>query len=63
MFVNGERIEGAIPADELRKVLNAALREAGVTPPERPATTSRAADPAKNAGDGTSAAGAHDPKN
>lgn len=33
MFVNGERVEGAIPVDELRKVLDAALRDAGVNPP------------------------------
>lgn len=61
MFINGERVEGAIPVEELRKVLNAALREAGASPPERQASASKPADPAKNAG-GT-AAGTRDPKN
>lgn len=63
MFINGERVEGAIPADELRKVLNAALREAGVTPPERQSSTSGAVDPAKNAAKSPSGAGAREPKN
>jgi protein-disulfide isomerase len=63
IFINGERIEGAIPADELRKVLNSALRDAGVTPPERQASTPQAPDPTKNPGGGTSAAGTREPKN
>jgi protein-disulfide isomerase len=33
LFVNGEKLEGAVPGDEFRKVLDAALREAGVEPP------------------------------
>jgi protein-disulfide isomerase len=35
MFINGQRVEGAIPVDELRTVLDAALREAGATTPVR----------------------------
>ncbi len=67
MFINGERVEGAIPVDELRKVLNAALREAGVTPPEPKPSASQGAgakpEPAKNAAEGSRATGAPDPKN
>ena len=63
MFVNGERIEGALPADELRKVLNTALREAGVTPPDAPAVGSTSANPGKSAPSGSPAAATRDPKN
>lgn len=62
LFVNGERIEGAIPADELRKVINAALRDAGVKPPDAPAVGSTKSDPTRNAAAG-SGVGASDPKN
>jgi protein-disulfide isomerase len=41
LFVNGKRIPGAIPEDELRAVLDRALREAGAAPP-RPAETAAA---------------------
>lgn len=34
MFVNGRKVDGAVPIDELREVLDSALRDAGVTPPE-----------------------------
>jgi protein-disulfide isomerase len=34
MFVNGQKIDGALPIDEVRAVLDSALRDAGVTPPE-----------------------------
>jgi protein-disulfide isomerase len=65
MFINGERVEGAIPADELRKVLDTALREAGVAPPERkPAASKSAAPKAETAKSGrASPATAPDPKN
>jgi protein-disulfide isomerase len=33
MFVNGEKIDGALPLDEVRAVLDRALQQAGVTPP------------------------------
>jgi protein-disulfide isomerase len=39
MFVNGERLSGVMPEDDLRKVINQALKDAGETPP---ATTSAA---------------------
>jgi protein-disulfide isomerase len=34
MFVNGQKVDGAVPIDELRAVLDSALRDAGVAPPE-----------------------------
>jgi len=37
MFVNGERVDGALSLSELRAVLDRALVQAGETPPARPA--------------------------
>jgi len=34
MFVNGQKLDGAVPADEVRLALDRALKDAGVTPPE-----------------------------
>jgi len=34
MFVNGEKLDGAVPADEVRLALDQALKDAGVAPPE-----------------------------
>lgn len=42
MFLNGSRMDGAIPADALRPELDAALRDAGLTPPAHPANASDA---------------------
>lgn len=36
MFLNGSRMDGAVPADALREEFDAALRDAGVTPPAHP---------------------------
>ena len=33
VFVNGRELDGALSADDIREVLDAALRQAGVTPP------------------------------
>ena len=33
MFINGQKIEGVVPMDQFRAVLDRALRDAGVTPP------------------------------
>ena len=33
LFVNGEKIEGAVPEAELRSILDQALRDAGQQPP------------------------------
>jgi len=35
MFVNGQKLDGAVPADEVRLALDRALKDAGVAPPER----------------------------
>ena len=37
MFVNGEKVDGALPIGELRAVLDRALVQAGETPPVHPA--------------------------
>jgi protein-disulfide isomerase len=37
MFVNGERLSGAVPETELRSVIDRALKDAGQTPPPVPA--------------------------
>jgi protein-disulfide isomerase len=34
MFVNGQKLDGAVPADEVRLALDQALKDAGVAPPE-----------------------------
>jgi protein-disulfide isomerase len=34
MFVNGQKLDGAVPPDEVRLALDRALRDAGVAPPE-----------------------------
>ena len=34
MFVNGRKVDGAVPIEELRDVIDSALRDAGVTPPD-----------------------------
>jgi protein-disulfide isomerase len=68
LFVNGERVEGAIPAGDLRHVLDAALREAGVPPPEhKPGAAAAERPTSKSESAGSSGGGkpasAHDPKN
>jgi hypothetical protein len=37
MFINGEKVDGAVPPEELRLVLNRALRDAGQPVPAEPA--------------------------
>jgi protein-disulfide isomerase len=37
VFINGERLEGAMDADEVRSALNRQLLAAGVQPPVSPA--------------------------
>jgi len=36
MFVNGEKIDGALPIEEVRAVLDRALQQAGVAVPAHP---------------------------
>jgi protein-disulfide isomerase len=37
MFVNGRKVDGALPIQDLRSIFDSALRDAGVTPPEHKA--------------------------
>jgi protein-disulfide isomerase len=39
MFVNGQKLDGAVPADEIRLALDGALKDAGVAAPEHKAAT------------------------
>ena len=45
MFVNGERLSGAVPEPELRKVIDRALVDAGQTPPPAPTPSAAASSP------------------
>jgi protein-disulfide isomerase len=45
MYVNGEKIDGAVPVQELRAVFDRALKEAGVPPPNH-STSASAPTPA-----------------
>jgi protein-disulfide isomerase len=50
MFVNGQKLDGAVPPDTLRVVLDRALKDAGVAPPEhKPAAEITSAPPAQSA--------------
>jgi protein-disulfide isomerase len=47
MFVNGQKLDGAVPVDEVRGALDRALKDAGVAPPEhRPAAAEGKVPPA-----------------
>jgi protein-disulfide isomerase len=39
MFVNGQKLDGAVPAEDVRIALDQALRDAGVAPPQHQADT------------------------
>ena len=39
MFVNGQKLDGAVPAEEIQIALDQALRDAGVAPPEHKAAS------------------------
>ena len=49
LFVDGERIDGAVPEDEVWMVIDRALRAAGIEPPPAPPTPAK---PPQNAGTG-----------
>ncbi len=57
LFVNGERIDGAVPQDQLWTVINRALRAVGEQPPAEPpaANTQQPATTGENAGSGKKA--------
>lgn len=50
LYVNGERISGAVPKEDVWKVIDRALRSAGIQPPPAPANP--AAKPASNPAEG-----------
>jgi predicted DsbA family dithiol-disulfide isomerase len=45
LFINGERISGALPQDELWIAIDRALREAGVQPPAQVAEAAKKPTP------------------
>jgi protein-disulfide isomerase len=45
MFVNGQKLDGAVPPDEVRLALDRALQDAGVAPPERKSAAAEAKNP------------------
>ncbi len=48
LFINGEKVDGALPASELRQILDRALQQAGVPAPAHPAASAgQAAAPGK----------------
>ena len=49
MYVNGEKVDGAVPVEELRATFDRALRYAGVPAPERPTSASSATTPNQGA--------------
>jgi len=48
LFVNGERLSGAVPEAELRNIIDRALKDAGQTPPPTPAAAN--SSPSTSAG-------------
>jgi protein-disulfide isomerase len=47
LFINGERVEGALDADDLRMAINSQLKAAGVEPPPAPPKAAPTQPPAK----------------
>jgi protein-disulfide isomerase len=45
MFVNGQKLDGAVPPDEVRLALDQALKDAGVAPPEHKLVPAEAKSP------------------
>lgn len=46
MFINGQKLDGAVPPQELRATIDRALEDAGVQPPPHPAPAAQPAPPA-----------------
>jgi protein-disulfide isomerase len=46
MFINGEKVDGAVPVSELRESLDRALEQAGEKPPVHPAAAASGTQPA-----------------
>jgi len=49
MFVNGQKLDGAVPPDEVRAALDQALKDAGVAPPEHKAAGGETKNPPASA--------------
>jgi hypothetical protein len=45
VFINGRKLDGAVPADEVRIALDEALKDAGVAPPEHKPAAAEAKTP------------------
>jgi len=50
LFVNGERLFGAVPEAELRSVIDRALKDAGQTPPSSPVPAAANSSPSASPG-------------
>ena len=50
LFVNGERVDGAVPEDQLWLVIDRALRAAGIDPPPAVATPANPPPPPPGTG-------------
>ena len=48
MFVNGQKLDGAVPISEVRATLDQALKDAGVAPPDHKAATADTKAPASS---------------
>jgi protein-disulfide isomerase len=46
LFVNGQKLDGAVPEDEMRSALDQALQDAGVAPPQHKSVPAEAKAPA-----------------
>jgi hypothetical protein len=44
LFINGQEMDGAMPASEVRAALDRALREAGIPMPAQPAASAAAGE-------------------
>jgi predicted DsbA family dithiol-disulfide isomerase len=42
LFVNGEKVDGALPVEEMRAVLDRALKDAGIQQAKQPGTPATA---------------------
>jgi len=49
MFVNGQKVDGAVPPEVLREVLDRALKDAGVAPPDHKAAAENTSAPPQKA--------------
>ncbi len=48
LFVNGQKVDGALPVEEVRSLFDSALKEQGVAPPDHKSVQADSAKPATN---------------